>query len=160
MPRGGARPGSGPAPDPKSGRSDARGLSMVKLPARGYKGYIPKFPLPARTDEASTEAIVKRELELWKQLWRTPQAAMWHKEPWRQLSVAHYVRMSVRVEAGDAPAADTAAMLRLQDQVGLTPAGMRFNEWAIDTDEVKEQRARKQAEPKAPPARRLRAVGD
>jgi hypothetical protein len=162
MSRGGPRPGSGPAPDPTSARSDARGVSVTKLPARGYKGYIPKFPLPRRTDEASTDRIAEREVELWKQLWRTPQAAAWHAEAWRQLSVAHYVRISVKVESGDGSASDIAQMRGLASDIGLSPQGMRFNGWAIDAaDEVQKKRAQKQqSEPKAPPKRRLRAVGD
>lgn len=40
MPSGGARPRSGPPPDPRSGRSDARGISaeLRVLPASGYTG--------------------------------------------------------------------------------------------------------------------------
>ena len=40
MPSGGARPRSGPPPDPRSGRSDARGISseLRVLPAAGYAG--------------------------------------------------------------------------------------------------------------------------
>jgi hypothetical protein len=175
MPRGGARPGSGPAADPMSARSEARGLSEIRLPAKGFRGRIPRWPLPRRMiydvyfiekerikefNEDATERIADRELELWKQLWRSPQAVMWHREPWRQHSVAHFVRMSVRVEGGEAPAADTAAMLRLQDQIGLTPGGMRFNGWAIDSDEVAEKRQTRKPEDAPKPERRLRAVAD
>ena len=44
MPSGGARPRSGPPPDPRSGRSDARGISLELRanPRRGH--YQPATP--------------------------------------------------------------------------------------------------------------------
>ena len=92
---GGARTRSGPMPDPSSARSDARGLGSDILPlsARGYR-YRPKaFPLSEWTiwntwkdddgfhkerDEKATEAWNRRERELWRDLWRLPQAIAWH----------------------------------------------------------------------------------
>ena len=68
MGRGGARNRSGPPPQEGSARSDARGYSLTALPAEGYRGPVPEFPLDDATD---------RELEVWAQLWRTPQAAAW-----------------------------------------------------------------------------------
>jgi hypothetical protein len=47
--------------------------------------------------------------------------------------------------------------------LGLTPAGLRENGWAIAPDEVDERRQEKAAtedKPKEAPKRRLRAVGD
>src|SRR4051794_39385007 len=98
MARGGARNRSGPSPDPQSGRSDARGYSLTALPAEGYDGPVPDFPLP---DPAG------RELELWEQAWRTPQACAWSlpSESWRQRTVALWVRVSWRCEDPEAGAA-------------------------------------------------------
>ena len=68
MARGGARNRSGPQPDPNSARSDRRGIKLTSLPATGYDGQVPDWPLPSRTvyyfdedkarriDEAATEA--------------------------------------------------------------------------------------------------------
>ena len=100
MARGGARNRSGPQPDPLSGRSDRRGLSLTSLPAHGYDGPIPDFPLPTRVvwhswfedgkkvredDEACTAQVAEREAELWSWAWRTPQAWAWAQpsESWR-----------------------------------------------------------------------------
>lgn len=150
MPKGGSRNRSGPQPDPRSGRSDARGLKFTALPSEGYGGDVPAFDLPDATD---------RELEVWVELWSTPQAAAWAAEPWRIRTVAMYCRWSVRSE-GDVPAAFLGQVHRLGDQIGLTPAGLRENGWAIAADEVTEKRTERTDEPeaKAAPARRLRAV--
>ena len=47
MVRGGARSRSGPAPDPQSARSDARGLAadVTVLSSKGYKHKPKAFPL-------------------------------------------------------------------------------------------------------------------
>ena len=150
MTKGGSRNRSGPSVDPRSGRSDARGLKFTALPSEGFEGTVPDFDLPEATD---------REREVWAELWATPQAAAWAAEPWRIRTVAMYCRWSVRSE-GDVPAAFLGQVHRLGDQIGLTPAGLRENGWAIATDEVTEKRAEKSPEPegKAAPARRLRAV--
>ena len=92
MARGGARNRSGPTADPNSGRSDARGYSLTALPAEGYDGPAPEFPLMSRrvmrwvhedksryqvVDEETTEVVTNRELELWEWAWSTPQACAW-----------------------------------------------------------------------------------
>lgn len=149
MTKGGARNRSGPQVDPRSGRSDSRGLKFTALPSEGFDGDVPEFDLPDATD---------RELEVWADLWATPQAAAWAAESWRIRTVALYCRWSVRSE-GDVPAAFLGQVHRLGDQIGLTPAGLRENGWAIAADEVTEKRTEKTApEGKAAPARRLRSV--
>lgn len=150
MPKGGSRNRSGPQPDPRSGRSDSRGLKFTALPSEGYSGDVPEFGLPDATP---------RELEVWADLWATPQAAAWAAEPWRVRTVELYCRWSVRSE-GDVPAAFLGQVHRLGDQIGLTPAGLRENGWAVASDEVTEKREERApaSEGKAAPARRLRAV--
>lgn len=150
MTKGGGRNRSGPQADPRSARSDSRGLKFTALPSEGFEGDVPEFDLPEAT---------QRELEVWADLWSTPQAAAWAAEPWRIRTVAMYCRWSVRSE-GDVPAAFLGQVHRLGDQIGLTPAGLRENGWAIAADEVTEKRAAKTEAPegKTPPARRLRAV--
>lgn len=159
MPRGGARNRSGPAPDPTSGRSDRRGLRLDALPAEGYSGEIPPFPLPKikvfdvyfedkrRVKDFDIEATVARydrEIELWAQIWRTPQGAAWAREPWRWQTIAMYVRTMVVCESGDATAADKNSVHRFGDQIGMTPAGLKENGWKIADDEVA---AKRSAEP-------------
>lgn len=127
MASGGARNRSGPAPDPNSGRSDRRGFSLTALPNEGYQGEAPTFPLPDALD---------RELEVWLQLWRTPQACAWVRESWRWLNVADLVRLQVRGEALDAPVNIATVVRQLRADLGLTPAGLKENGWAIAADEV------------------------
>lgn len=127
MARGGARNRSGPAPDPNSGRSERRGFKLTALPSEGFRGDAPSFPLPDVTD---------RELEVWESLWRTPQACAWSMQSWRWLNVADLVRLQVRGEAHDAPVNIATVVRQLRADLGLTPAGLKENGWAIAVDEV------------------------
>ena len=97
MARGGARNRSGPVPAEGSARSEARGYSLTALPAEGFDGEPPAWPLTAAT---------RRELDVWREVWRTPQACAWSlpSEAWRARTVAMWVRVSVRCEKRDAPA--------------------------------------------------------
>ena len=176
MARGGARNRSGPAPVEGSARSDARGYSLQALPAEGYDGPVPRFPLPKRQvwvayrsdgdvfrerDSAGEGAVEARELELWEWVWRTPQACAWAlpSEAWRVQTVARWVRQAVLCESHEAKAADHAQLHRYADQVGLTTAGLREMGWKVATDEVSERAAAPASAGDAPrPVRRMRAV--
>lgn len=149
MARGGARNRSGPQADPESGRSDRRGVVLTALPADGYRGDAPAFPLPG---------ALEREVEVWEQAWRTPQAAAWSVEPWRWDTVAMWVRWRVRMEAEDASAALGNVVVRFADQVGLTPAGLKENGWKIAGDETAPRRRESRATP-ARPRSRFKVVG-
>lgn len=154
MARGGARNRSGPAVDPSSARSDARGVSLGQLPAAGYSGEVPEFPL------TSPEA---RELVVWAEVWRTPQACRWAVESWRWRAVAMWVRWSVKMEAPDAKVGLGAAVHRMADTIGLTPAGLKENGWTI-VAETPSEVSKAVSHTDTPssdsdvPARRLRAV--
>ena len=129
---------SGPAPDPSSGRSDRRGYKLTALPSAGFDGEIPDFPLPAA---AAGNLIGERELAIWELHWRTPQACAWFLEPWRWETVAEFCRIKAIVElAPDASAALVDKLRMYRDQIGMTPAGLRENGWAIAHDEVGEKR--------------------
>lgn len=134
MARGGARNRSGPAADPSSGRSDRRGYKLTALPSEGFREDAPEFPLPGVTD---------RELEVWGSLWSTPQACAWSMQSWRWLSVADLVRLQVRGEAHDAPVNIATVVRQLRADLGLTPAGLKENGWAIAADEVGAKREEK-----------------
>jgi hypothetical protein len=154
MPRGGARNRSGPAPDPTSGRSERRGYKLTALPSEGYQGTPPKFPLPrtSRGDEAATRRFRAREVQVWEQAWTTPQACAWAMEPWRHDVVAEYCRLKTVVELEpDANAALVSQLHRYRDQIGLTPAGLKDNGWAIAADEVGQKRDEHSDAPAAPP---------
>jgi len=152
MGKGGARNRSGPSFDPASGRSERRGLSLTALPAEGYDGDVPDWPLPD---------VSPRELEIWAEAWRSPQACVWARQSWRWTVVAEYARMKAAVElAPIASAALIAHLHRYRDQLGLTPAGLRENGWAIAADEVGEKRDSGKSAGRPKVERRLRAVGD
>ena len=146
MARGGARNRSGPAADPNSGRSERRGYKLTALPSEGYKGEVPDFPLPGASD---------RELAVWDGLWATPQACAWSMQSWRWGQIADMVRMQVRGEGEDAPVGVYAALRAARADLGLTPAGLKENGWAIAADEIA-AKAAANAEAAAPPRRSSR----
>ena len=147
MARGGARNRSGPAPDPNSGRSERRGFKLTALPSEGYRGVVPNFPLPDMTD---------READVWDALWSTPQACAWSMQSWRWLNVADLVRLQVRGEAHDAPVNIATVVRQLRADLGLTPAGLKENGWAIAVDEVAARADAKAAESAAAPRKSSR----
>jgi len=169
---GGARNRSGPRPDPNSGRSDRRGLSLSALPAGGFDGEVPEFPLPTAKryrweyedkrryqvfDADATAEYRYREESVWEQAWTTPQAAAWARESWRWPIIAEYCRLKTIVELdADSNAALVGQLHRFRDQIGFTPAGLTQNGWAIAVDEVAVKREDR-SEP-VMPVRRLRAV--
>lgn len=134
MSKGGARNRSGPAPDPNSERSERRGYTLTALPAEGYKGEAPAWPISPGASDV--------EADYWARIWLTPQACAWSmpSERWRVPMVARWVRMAVRLDQPDAPATLLAPFLRLSDQVGMTTAGLAEMGWAVATDEVGEKR--------------------
>ena len=151
MPRGGARNRSGPPPSESSARSERRGFSLTALPAEGYDGPVPEFPLPSPSF---------RELEVWAQVWRSPQACAWAmpSEMWRADTVAMWVRTKVRCEARDAGPSLLGQLHRFADQIGLTTAGLREMGWKVAVDELAAHSA-PPAATEAPPTRRLRSAG-
>jgi hypothetical protein len=152
MASGGARNRSGPGMDPDSGRSDARGIVLTALPAEGYKGEAPDFPLPAASD---------RETELWAWAWSLPQAAAWAIQPWRWYSVGMWVRTAVLCESRKAQAADKNSLHRFADQIGLTPAGLKENGWKIAEDQTAAKRQQHDPEDEADdPRDRFTVVAD
>lgn len=156
MGSGGARNRSGPQPDPRSRTSERRGFKLTALPAEGFTGDAPEWPLTS---------VSERELALWQWAWRTPQACAWSmpSESWRLMSVAMWVRTFALCESATATAADKNSLHRFADQIGLTPAGLTENGWKVAVDELAQRRdepsvgADEQAEaPKR--ERRMRAV--
>jgi hypothetical protein len=151
MPRGGARNRSGPPAQEGSGRSDARGYSLSALPAEGFTGDVPEFPLPDPSP---------RELEVWAQAWRTPQACAWSlsTERWRIPTVAMWVRVKVRCEAPDVAPTLLGQLHRFADQIGMTTAGLAEMGWKVAAESAAPVEAPAPAEPEEAPQRRLRAV--
>lgn len=176
MPRGGARNRSGPKADPSSARSDRRGYSLTALPAEGYDGPVPPWPLMKRAvhysefvdkhpvrmvDLEATEAIAEREADLWAWVWRTPQACAWSlpSEAWRLHTIAMWVRTMVLCESSDATAADKNSLHRFADQIGMTTAGLAEMGWRVKADDLAEKREQRVDAPAASVRpRRLRAA--
>lgn len=178
MASGGSRNRSGPQADPMSARSDARGIQYSALPSEGRQGPPPApWPLSdpqvfiegiengrpvKQLDSVASEERRSAELALWDQVWTYPQACAWEREPWRWNIVAMWVRTFLTASGPEAKAADKTALHRFGDQLGLTPAGLRENGWAIARDELADRRS--DPEPATPSTgkreRRMRAVGD
>lgn len=152
MPRGGARPNSGPPPDPMALRRDRPSDKdgWTTLPSEGRTGSTPKFPLtPIRLSEKQMDGdpamqtiVRRREAVVWRQVWRTPQAVQWERNGWSH-DVAIYVRMLVLGENGDTKA--LAETRQWSDRLGLNPAAMLRNRWRVAVDEVKDKRTEKTA---------------
>lgn len=96
------------------------------------------------------------ELEVWRELWKTPQACEWERLRWTR-DVAQYVRHKVAGECGNLEESKEA---RLRGhQLGLTPSGLRSLMWVIAADEIQERREAKKADETATQRRRMiRAV--
>lgn len=129
MASGGARLRSGPPPDPDSARSERLGRTngKLRLPPGGYHGTPPEYPL---ADHAP------REIELWEELWTTPQAAAWATMPYMHHIIANYVRYTVRAEDPESPANVLTVALRMADSIGLSPGGLNALGWMIDNDDL------------------------
>lgn len=178
MPKGGARARSGPAPDPTSGRSERRGraaagpagkvYSVTALPSEGYGGRAPAFPLPRMdrhfalggVDEKSSRAFRAREIAIWREVWKYPQACAWLADSWRWPTIGEYCRVKAAVELDAGGNASLVSRLReYRNEIGLSPDGLKMNGWAIAVDEVAQQAAKPAAAKKtAAPARRLRGL--
>lgn len=178
MTSGGARNRSGPRKSEASGRSDRIGFKLTALPAEGFTGEAPSFPLPVRSvftkewneagkqvqvyDAAETKRVAERELELWTWLWQTPQACAWSmpSEAWRLHTVALYARTFVICESGEATAADKNSLHRFADQIGMTTAGLAEMGWKVAVDETAERRTEsKQAQKPKSSRDRMKVVG-
>lgn len=148
MPSGGARARSGPPADPNSARSERRADGWTTLPAEGYQGRVPTFPL---------EEPLASEKKLWRLLWRKPQAIMWQRNG-LTFQVAAYVRAFLEANQRSAPASLKTAVLRMEDTLGISTVGLNALRWRIAADELASKRTEPaaEAEERPAPVRRLR----
>lgn len=143
---------SGPAPNPNSRKqAGSQAHTWTDLPAKGYEGEIPTWPLAGARD---------RESEVWTQIWRTPQAAAWITLGWT-FDVALYVRWLVSASEGaDATLADSlkagVEARQWSDRLGLNPTAMLKNRWRVRPDEVAGRRTERPTT--ATPRRRLKVA--
>lgn len=139
----------GPPPkDPGSRRrrnADRTQDPLIRLPRAGRTGATPAWPLSEASDD---------EIALWRELWRTPQAAAWEKLGWTRV-VGRYARLCVAAEAHGAKITLAGECRQMEDRLGLSPMAMLRLRWKIDEgDEVAD--ARKRREPST--RERLKAV--
>jgi len=114
MTSGGARPRSGPAPQPDSLRRDRDSKDWTKLPR---ECTIPAPDWPLEIPEPTVT-----ELAMWERLWRMPQAHVWHADHTVDL-VGLYVRAFQKAVKPDAAAANTVIAKQMGDHLLLsTPA--------------------------------------
>lgn len=136
---------SGPPPNPNSRKqSGNQAHTWRDLPAGGYDGEIPDWPLFEVTDP---------ELAMWRRVWRTPHAAAWAQLEWTD-DVAMYVRYFLLGAAGDLKAATESR--QWNDRLGLNPTAMLKNRWRIKADDVAAKRETKKPAKK----RRFKVVDD
>ena len=153
MTSGGARPRSGPAPIPGSGRSDQRGLEFKRLPATGYDGEIPEFPRPV---------LHGAELSHWNAAWRTPQAVLWATPQYSFVipTVALYCSLMAWSETDEYPVGIIGQIRGLSGEILLTPESLKREGYVIAADEVATKRDEPAARRGGARERHLEAVGD
>jgi len=115
VPSGGARLRSGPAPDPAALRRSRESGQWVTLPAEGRVGPTPEWPLTNPTE---------RELEVWADLWRKPQAILWEVNG-QHYEVALFVRRMVESERPRSPVVLGTLVRQMMDSLLLTIPAMR-----------------------------------
>jgi hypothetical protein len=125
-----------PSANPRRRNARPNG-GVVDLPAGGYAGPIPVFPL-AKLGERDSERV-EAETTLWAELWRTPQAAAWITMGATVIrEVATYCRWQCKGETGDLEATKEARYRA--DKLGLNPKAMRALLWQVVGDELAQQR--------------------
>lgn len=121
-------------------------VGPVRLPAEGYQGAIPEWPLVELPSEAETT--------VWSRVWRSPQASAWARLGW-QGPVARYCRLVAAVGDDFTNASLHGQVTALEDRLGLTPKAMRLMLWEVVEDELAEARG---GDKRPDTRRRIRAV--
>lgn len=111
-------------------------VGPLRLPAEGRTGPAPSWPLSVPEDDEGDGHTA--ELQVWSELWSTPQAVAWERLGWIRV-VARYARLVIAAERLDKDALSEAR--QLEDRLGLTPKAMRLLLWEIVANEVEEKRA-------------------
>lgn len=125
MPKGGARPRSGPAPDPNALRRERDGDQWRELPASGREGDPPEWPLPGLSDA---------ERDLWSDLWSLPAAVVWEEQR-QELQVALYCRRLVEYWQPNAPVSLGTLVRQLAEDLGANQTGMTRYRWRVGSSE-------------------------
>ncbi len=95
---------------------------------RGAAAKLSKLDQRIAELQARLRVLGGMEVELWKSLWKTPQAVAWERLRWTR-EVALYVRWQVQAELGDLEAGKEAR--QWSDRLGLNPTALLRNRWRI-----------------------------
>jgi hypothetical protein len=98
----------------------------VYLPPGGYAGPVPTWPIGEATAD---------QIDLWLDLWRTPQAAAWVNLGWTR-TVARYAALVLICEGPDMTAALLSELRQMEDRLGLSPMALKRLQWEIEPAEV------------------------
>jgi len=152
MGHGGARPRSGPAPDPNALRrdrkDDAAGWTILPGPRTDP---APEWPLPTPPSP--------HEAEQWLTVWSTPQAHQWAANG-IETEVALYIRTLIEAEApGSATNLRTLAK-QMQENLGLSYVGLLKFRWRIADSAPPAATATSEKSPAARPARGRKSSRD
>ena len=124
----------GNATKPSAGRSGRVSADYLILPRGGDGLPAPEPPLATSFSEL--------ELAIWVDLWSKPQAAAWRFLEGIENTVARYVRFLVLSQAeqktndegkpiGKHPVDFAQPLLKLEEDLGLTPRGLQRWRWTI-----------------------------
>jgi len=95
---------------------------FVSIPAAGYTGSVPGWPLDNEPAHA--------ELDMWQQLWTTPQATMWASMSIERV-IARYVMVACLAEQTQ-QAGLLTEVRQMEDRLGLTPLSLQKLQWKIE----------------------------
>jgi hypothetical protein len=113
---GGARNGSGPAPDPNALNRARDGKEWTHLPSAGRLAPAPEWP-----DDVPEPSPA--ELLRWRTLWASPQALIWEADRVFD-QVALYVRVWTEAMQNGAPSTTRTLAKQLQNELLLTVPSM------------------------------------
>jgi len=148
---------SGPPPVPGSGASERKGLRFKSLPAEGYTGEAPEFPLPKQKrydvffedkkrvkeyDPDATQEFRDREIGHWAWAWRTPQAALWATAQWSWVipAVADWCRLKALSADEDAQVGLWAQIRSREADILLTNDSLNRAGYTVAADDVAAKR--------------------
>lgn len=97
------------------------------------------------------------EAELWRDLWRTPQAVQWERLGWTR-DVAQYVRHKVLAELGELE--DAREARQWSDRLGLSPLALMRLRWEIEDKAAAGEQPQRRGTRSASRRAGLRVVGD
>ena len=99
---------------------------FISIPAAGNQQPAPAWPLDAEPARA--------ELDMWQQLWTTPQAAMWASMHIERV-IARYVMVTCLAEQTQ-QAGLLTEVRQMEDRLGLTPLSLQKLQWKIEHQDV------------------------